>query len=150
MKHKISSIATFVRDNIVLHKSEGATVIDYGFRDFPRSCCDKASEILKTYLEDIGCTGFKYVHKRGSYKGKDYSHVWLENEFIAIDITGDQYNGKWKNIHFEPITCEGKGDYFFNKINEESSLYEEYFMIPSPLYFNYLEFYNRIFREKQD
>ncbi len=61
-------------------------------QDFPHGSCGDASYLLAKYLEEQGCGKFEYV--LGKRIADLYSHAWLEQKGIIIDITADQFEGQ--------------------------------------------------------
>ena len=60
-------------------------------QDFPNGACGDASYILAKYLEENRCGQFDYV--AGKRWPKFYSHAWLEQNGVIVDITADQFEG---------------------------------------------------------
>ncbi len=62
------------------------------FNNFPKECCQHASDLLAQYLFE---KGIKTTQENGVCKfDETWHHVWLLTEdFIVIDITGDQFIG---------------------------------------------------------
>ncbi|MCD1645727.1 hypothetical protein [Marinobacter adhaerens] len=68
--------------------------------DFPRGCCSDSALMLGTYLSDIGLGDFKLVvGERGCFDDNDwFSHAWLEQENLIVDITGSQFGEESNEI----------------------------------------------------
>jgi hypothetical protein len=61
-----------------------------GFNDFPDGACMDASILLGVILHRHGLGAFQLVSAWNEI-GRRFSHAWLENEELLIDITGDQF-----------------------------------------------------------
>ncbi len=61
-----------------------------GFNDFPHGACMDASILLGVILHRHGLGAFQLVSAWNEI-GRRFSHAWLENEKLLIDITGDQF-----------------------------------------------------------
>lgn len=148
MNEKIYLLAKHVRDKILENKDyKSVKVWDTGWGHFPNACCDKASEVLLKYLRDNWIEWFYYKRKEWFYLWKDYSHVWLENDKIALDITISQFNWKWSWIVFQEIQLIPKESYFFNKIDWEYYKYDPVFMKKSDVsYYDYILFYDKFIK----
>jgi hypothetical protein len=148
MNEKIYLLAKYVQDTILENKDyKSVKVWNTGWDHFPKSCCDKASEVLLKYLGDNWIEWFCYKRKEWRYLWKDYSHVWLENDNIALDITISQFSGKWDWILFKEIELMPKASYFFNKIKWDYYPYEPVFMKkPEWWYYDYIWFYDRFIK----
>jgi hypothetical protein len=148
MNEKIYSLAKHVRDKILENKDyKSVKIWDTGWDHFPNGCCDKASEVLLKYFEDNWVEWFCYKRKEWRYLWKDYSHVWLENDNISLDITISQFNWKWNWIVFQEIQLITKESYFFNKIDWEYYKYDPIFMKEADTsYYDYVGFYNKFIK----
>lgn len=62
------------------------------FRMFPGGACGAASDVLGTYLDELGYTPIYRVLRYFRTTGQKQSHVWLEYDNLLIDITADQFN----------------------------------------------------------
>ncbi|NBC02370.1 MAG: hypothetical protein GVY20_01555 [Bacteroidetes bacterium] len=62
------------------------------FRMFPGGACGAASDVLGTYLDELGFTPIFRVLKYCRIPDQNQSHVWLEYDNLLIDITADQFN----------------------------------------------------------
>ncbi|MBD9638475.1 hypothetical protein IB277_19415 [Ensifer sp. ENS07] len=70
-------------------------------QEFPNGACGDATLLLGTYLKTLGFGTFDYVLGRGEDNGETYSHAWLRQGNIIIDITADQFPGQ------EPLIVTG-------------------------------------------
>ena len=61
---------------------------DVTLSNFPYGACGDASLLLAKYFENNKCGKFDYV--LGNRDG--WSHAWLQNGSIIIDITADQFD----------------------------------------------------------
>lgn len=65
---------------------------------FPRGSCGTTCRLLAYYLDTIGLGEFEYVCGNLNTCNSQYhiwnasSHAWLEQEGIAVDITGTQFH----------------------------------------------------------
>ena len=146
---KLLELVTYVRDSIEQNKL--ALWVQYGdwFTKYPHACCDKASEILKRFLEDNGIRGFSFIRKTGVIDWKDYSHVWIESNETSIDITAHQFNDSRYWISFDEIIICKKEEYFFHKQNGEYLKYDPFiFDTPYVWYFDFEKFYHTCFWER--
>ena len=72
-------------------------------KQFPKDCCDHASRLLLLHFEDNGVNvnGFEWIV--ADLTGDDLQrHVWLESNGIIVDITADQFAGRYP-IKLEPV-----------------------------------------------
>lgn len=59
------------------------------FEEFPRGSCGDVTPLLGTYLIEHGFGPFDYVlGERGS---SNYTHAWLRQGQLDVDITADQF-----------------------------------------------------------
>lgn len=58
------------------------------FSKFPRGSCGDATCLLAKFLEEEGFGQFDYV---SGDRGK-WSHAWLQQGTLIVDITGDQFD----------------------------------------------------------
>lgn len=142
MNKKIFNLTKHVRETIEKNKDFWVVKNDHGFSRFPADCCDATSEILLKYLSENWIDGFNFVYKTITYKNKEHPHVWLENDYYALDITWDQFNEKIKDIPFEKIIFVRKEEYFFNQTEGEYLEYKQRFLESSHWFFDYQSFYN--------
>ena len=89
------------REAIEIAKEDGKFVGLYPFDNFPKECCEHASDLLAQYLSE---KGIKTNQVNGGFKfDKNWHHVWLLTEdSIVIDITGDQFIGKIPQLNEMP------------------------------------------------
>lgn len=78
-------LASAFRSGIVKCKSKSLSIT---LQDFPRGACGDAALLLAKYLENNGCGKFQYM--LGQKNG--YSHAWLQQDDIIVDITADQFH----------------------------------------------------------
>jgi hypothetical protein len=62
------------------------------FREFPRGSCGDAAILLGTFLKEQGAGTFTYIAGRRGRGHNRYSHAWLEQDNVIVDITGDQFS----------------------------------------------------------
>lgn len=62
------------------------------FFQFPGGACGAASDVLGTYLDELGFRPIRRVLKYCKIPEQNYSHTWLEYDNLLIDITADQFN----------------------------------------------------------
>jgi len=69
------------------------TTLPDTFRDFPRGSCGDTCLILAKYLKDSDMGVFNYVLGK-IYKDNQnyYTHAWLLQSQIIVDITADQFD----------------------------------------------------------
>lgn len=66
-----------------------------GLQAFPRGACGDASLLLGYYLKTQGFGTFDYVSGAGwDENGEWYSHAWIRQGNVIVDITADQFAGQ--------------------------------------------------------
>lgn len=60
------------------------------FRDFPHGSCGDASILLGEYLSGLGYGDWNYIP--GTRIRDDFSHAWIEQNGVIVDITADQFD----------------------------------------------------------
>lgn len=72
-------------------------------KGFPAECCDHAANLLLLYFDEnrIDVKGFVRVVADLS-ESHDDKHIWLEKDGVVIDITADQFAGRF-TVDFEPV-----------------------------------------------
>ena len=89
-------------------------------KDFPRGACGDASILLAKYLQQAGLGGFRYICGWRIENERPYSHAWLRQEDVIVDITADQFpeikesvivtdNHSWYETFL--VEAEGPSDY---------------------------------------
>ncbi|MGG7539353.1 hypothetical protein [Rhizobium sp. 12,4] len=64
-------------------------------QDFPHGACGDATLLLGYFLKTLGFGTFDYVlGLREDEEGEQYSHAWLRQGNVIVDITADQFPGK--------------------------------------------------------
>ena len=68
-------------------------ILPVSFRHFPQGSCGDTCLILGKYLKELKLGDFKYVSGT-IYKDNYnyYTHAWLKQSQIIVDITADQFN----------------------------------------------------------
>ncbi|MFK3968598.1 hypothetical protein ACI2KT_34125 [Ensifer adhaerens] len=62
---------------------------------FPEGACGDATDLLGYYLKTQGFGTFDYVSGEAwDEDGEWYSHAWLRQGNVIVDITADQFPGK--------------------------------------------------------
>ena len=89
------------REAIDIAKKDGKFASLYPFNNFPKECCEHASDLLAQYLLE---KGIKTRKVNGGLKSDEtWHHVWLLTEDdIVIDITGDQFIGEIPKLNEKP------------------------------------------------
>ncbi len=85
-KEKLLRLSVIFRTALVACEKDSLVI---SLRDFPSGSCSDASYLLAKYLGEMGCGKFNYVV--GIRKKDEWSHVWLEQDSIIVDITADQF-----------------------------------------------------------
>lgn len=67
-------------------------VLPVYFRDFPRGSCGDTCLLLAKYLQDVGLGIFSYVVDIYQDDQNHYTHAWLKQRNVIVDITADQFN----------------------------------------------------------
>lgn len=62
------------------------------FHRFPKGSCGAATDVLGTYLDELGYKPIYRVLKNSRIPQQNHSHTWLEYKNLLIDITADQFN----------------------------------------------------------
>ena len=62
------------------------------FRDFPRGSCGDASLLLAKYFKNVGLGDFSYVVGIYNENHTPYTHAWLKQRNVIVDITADQFD----------------------------------------------------------
>lgn len=145
---KLLDLVTYVQDTIMQNRFALWVQDGDWFTKHPSACCDKASEILKRFLEANNTTDYFFIRKEGSIDWISYSHVWIESNKLSIDITAHQFNDWRYGVFFDYIIICKTEDYFFNKQNGEYFKYDPFiFETPCIGYFDYEKFYQTFFRK---
>jgi hypothetical protein len=123
---KINKLAASFRQAIEKARDEGAFSDDFSFRHFPRGCCGDASDLLAQYLMEYGIQTW-YIcgtHRpAGETEIENWngiqSHAWLAtadprqtDQYLIIDITGDQFKFDPEYGRFDKPVYIGKMDWF--------------------------------------
>lgn len=113
---EIEQLATKFRTAIDLALESGEFDSDSTFCRFPRACCGDTSDLLAQYLLR---NGFKVDYVCGMYWGEPnengQSHAWLMvDDYIIIDITGDQFKEKATFLNYDKSVYVGEMDAFHN------------------------------------
>jgi len=88
--------------------------------DFPRGCCELASQTLVRYLRDHDDKLFPYVIAMGwRVNAQDYGHVIVALDGEYIDLTLDQFDGYDDWIVAEPIEAGGQIAAFMQKVRNQ-------------------------------
>lgn len=90
------------------------------FQSFPDGSCGAASDVLGTYLDELGYEPIYRVLKYCRITEQNQSHTWLEYENLLIDITADQFND---NLKIAPLFGTKKSV----NVTEDSSLWYKVF-----------------------
>lgn len=85
--HQLHQAASTLRDAIIRSPRDDI----HAFRDFPRGSCGDASILLGEYLHQTGHGDWEYV--TGERLSDFYTHAWLEQDGLILDITADQFDG---------------------------------------------------------
>ncbi|WP_411755101.1 hypothetical protein [Serratia sp. (in: enterobacteria)] len=70
------------------------------FRNFSRGSCGDTCEVLAELLKELGYGCFLYV---AGQRDNGYSHAWLEQDGLVIDITADQFDEVSVPVYMGPI-----------------------------------------------
>ncbi|ULJ74490.1 hypothetical protein [Rhizobium gallicum] len=71
------------------------TKLPITLQEFPHGACGDATLLLGYHLRSLGFGTFDYVSGEGTDEdGEWYSHAWLRQGDIIIDITADQFPGQ--------------------------------------------------------
>lgn len=63
--------------------------------NFPRECCNHASNLLLIFFREAGVEGFTSVFgNRPDTDRPDAGHVWVQRGDLVVDITADQFPGQ--------------------------------------------------------
>lgn len=154
-EEKILQLASYVR-KIIEENTDFQSDKSCNLLKFPKKRCEYASWILWKYLHQNWITWFKKIFAEWTYRHKEFMHVWLEDDYYALDITCDQFNGWWKDWTFEKIILVPKDKHYFSRMRNRNlnyhdrtesieSEYESYILNPSNEDFNILEFYDTFF-----
>lgn len=65
------------------------SILPISFEEFPRGSCGDVTPLLGTYLIEHGFGPFDYV--LGERGGSRYTHAWLRQGQLVVDITADQF-----------------------------------------------------------
>ena len=71
------------------------------FSNFPRGSCGDAVPLLARYLESCGLGSWLYVSGVRSGElgdGSFFSHAWIRNEELVVDITADQFEDFFEKV----------------------------------------------------
>ena len=105
---------------------DNRVITDIYFSSFPRGCCGDTCDLLGQYLLDHGIKTWNisgtyysnYDEKIGTYIDSQ-SHAWLAmdnpqytNDYIIIDITGDQFDDRDSCGRYDIPVYVGKMDEF--------------------------------------
>jgi hypothetical protein len=72
-------------------------------KGFPDNCCCHVSKLLLVYFEDNGMDVNRFRWCIADLSGDDTErHVWLEIDGVVIDITADQFAGRYP-VKFKPV-----------------------------------------------
>lgn len=72
-----------------------AAKLPIGLQAFPTGACGDTTDLLGYYLKSQGFGTFDYVSSEGwDDDGEWYSHAWLRQGSVIVDITADQFPGK--------------------------------------------------------
>lgn len=72
-----------------------AAQLPIGLQGFPKGACGDATDLLGYYLKTQGLGTFDYVSGEGwDEDGEWFSHAWLRQGNVIVDITADQFPGK--------------------------------------------------------
>ena len=71
------------------------------FQNFPRGACGDTCDILAELLTELGYGNFQHV---SGCREDNYSHAWLEQDGVVIDITADQFDEISEPIYFGEMT----------------------------------------------
>ncbi len=64
-------------------------------RNFPRECCNYASDLLLIFFAESRVDGFTSVlGSRPDTDKLDAGHVWVQRGDLVVDITADQFPGQ--------------------------------------------------------
>src|SRR2546430_1217861 len=71
-------------------------------RDFPHGCCSDVSDLLATYLHDIGLGDFDLISAERETASDStvpfQTHAWLGQGNLIIDITADQFSENEESV----------------------------------------------------
>jgi hypothetical protein len=89
---RIRDAATAFRAAIEACKGQ----LGIAFEEFPRGACGDTALLLARYLHLEGFGDFTYVSGERVSPGEDdfYTHAWLRQGDVIIDITADQFEGQ--------------------------------------------------------
>jgi hypothetical protein len=96
-KKEITSYCRLVREAIE-KIDKGA--LSAQFQRFPNGACGAASDVLGTYLDELGYKPIVRVLKYSRIPDQNQPHAWLEYKDLIIDITADQFND---NLDIRPL-----------------------------------------------
>lgn len=106
---KIIALSFQMRKAIEICKSQ--LFFDPRFPNFPHGCCGDASAILSYYFSTHGICDFDYV---SGLKGF-FSHAWLENNSIIVDITSDQFSSEFPAVYVGSMNAFYESYNVFNR-----------------------------------
>jgi len=121
--HNIELLAHRFRNAIEsgISASDPDIVTDICFSQFPEGCCGDASELLAQFLLDHN---IKTYYVCGTYGDESFenmqSHAWLLTEdFMIVDITGDQFRNDSRFFFYKHSVYYGKDDAFHKLFDGE-------------------------------
>lgn len=86
MDHQLHLAASRIRDAIIQSPRDDI----HAFQNFPSGSCGDASILLGEYLHQTGHGDWEYV--TGERVRDLYSHAWIEQDGLIVDITADQFD----------------------------------------------------------
>lgn len=111
-------------------RDEGVFDNDFSFNLFPRACCGDASDLLGQFFLDEGIQmwyvcGTHLESRPDEYGERNlHSHAWLTtadpittDDYLIVDITGDQFNGN-------PDYCCDNGSVYVGEMDDFHRMFE--------------------------
>lgn len=103
------------RNAIDMARDAGEFDGDFSFHKFPHGCCGDASDLLAQFLLE---NDIRTHYVFGMYR--NWSHAWLlMDNYIIIDITGDQFKDNSNFLNYDKLAYVGTEDNFHSLFNVE-------------------------------
>lgn len=105
-------------------KNNGELQKIYPFSNFPKDCCDLASDLLSHYLSDYGIETYLVNGAHWDEKCSfTCNHIWLlvEKDLI-VDITGDQFKNDPDYFNYNKAVHVGREENLHKQFNENRNI----------------------------